>query len=166
VGSVRHVSKTRRRIGRGTFQITSSILTTNGYEQYEISNFSKPGRRSRHNESYWTGSPYLGLGPSAHSFIGGKRWWNISNLAGYRNAIDANQPPVEEEETLTDDQRFLESVTLGLRRREGVPVAFLKDKTASLLELVESGHGIISGDRFGLTAKGMLMADAVSERLV
>jgi oxygen-independent coproporphyrinogen-3 oxidase len=148
------------------FLVTSSVLTRHGYEQYEVSNFAKPGMRSRHNESYWTGSPYLGLGPSAHSFIGNMRCWNVSDLKRYRAALDMNKPPVEEEETLTHDQRFLESVALGLRRREGVPVRLLPDKVGPMLELVESGHGIISGDRFGLTTKGMLMADAVSERLV
>ena len=148
------------------FLMTSSVLTRHGYEQYEVSNFAKPGMRSRHNDSYWTGSSYLGLGPSAHSFHGRTRCWNTADLAKYRAALDMDRSPVEGEETLTDDQRFLESVTLGLRRREGVPIRLLKNKVRSMLELVESGHGVVTGDRFGLTAKGMLMADAVSERLV
>jgi oxygen-independent coproporphyrinogen-3 oxidase len=105
-------------------------LSGAGYEHYEISNFARPGRRSRHNSGYWTGQAYLGVGPGAHSFDGNNtRRWNVSNNARYARVwrdIDAYVdfraagPLLYEEETLTDRDRYNEFVMTGLRRTEGI----------------------------------------------
>lgn len=79
------------------FDMMKQVLEAYGYRHYEISNFSLPGKESRHNMTYWTGQPYLGLGTSAHSFISGKRFWNISNISQYIAAISEEVIPAEEE---------------------------------------------------------------------
>lgn len=90
-----------------------------GYEHYEISNFAKPGFRSRHNSSYWQGKKYLGLGPSAHSFNGNERQWNISNNTIYIETINSGIVPFEKE-TLTDLQKTNEYIMTALRTSEGI----------------------------------------------
>ncbi len=92
-----------------------------GYAFYEVSNAARPGRRSRHNTAYWTGQPYLGIGPAAHSFDGRTRRWNHGAWEAYRLAVEAGRSPVEHEETLTPDQRQLEQLYLGLRSAVGAP---------------------------------------------
>src|SRR5450432_814664 len=89
------------------FLLLMDWLQQAGFEHYEISNFAKPGNRSRHNSSYWQGKKYLGLGPSAHSFNGVSRQWNIANNAQYIQSLNQNKIPFEEE-TLTDTQRLNE----------------------------------------------------------
>ena len=99
-----------------------SRLAADGYEFYEVSNASLPGYRSRHNSAYWSGKPYVGLGPAAHSFDGRTRRWNLRAWEAYRRAIAEGKSAVESEETLTDEQRELEATYLGLRSSEGVAV--------------------------------------------
>ena len=91
-----------------------------GYQFYEVSNASLPGFRSRHNSAYWSGKPYRGLGPAAHSFDGRTRRWNLRAWEAYRLAIAEGRSAVESEETLTAAQRELEAIYLGLRTVEGV----------------------------------------------
>lgn len=100
-------------------------LTAEQYEFYEVSNAALPGFRSRHNSAYWSGKPYVGLGPAAHSFDGRTRGWNLRAWEAYRRAIQEGRSAVESEETLTDEQRELEALYLGLRTIEGVPRAAL-----------------------------------------
>lgn len=95
------------------------ILERAGYEHYEVSNFAKPGHRARHNSSYWTGKHYLGIGPSAHSFKGDSRQWNISNNHIYIHAIGDGEIPAEHE-TLSKADQFNEAVMTSLRRSEGI----------------------------------------------
>src|SRR5438128_8767287 len=90
-------------------------VTTCGYRFYEVSNAARDGCRSRHNMAYWSGRPYLGLGPAAHSFDGRARRWNLAAWEAYRHAVAAGRSPVESEEVLTDEQRELERVYLSLR---------------------------------------------------
>ena len=90
-----------------------------GYNHYEISNFARPGHRSRHNSAYWSGAPYLGIGPSAHSFSGRERWWNVSNNVRYMQGMEAGTPQ-RERETLSEANRFNEFIMTGLRRLEGL----------------------------------------------
>jgi len=147
-------------------------LRAAGYEFYEVSNASRPGRRSRHNSAYWTDAPYVGLGPAAHSFDGRTRRWNIPAWEAYRAAIAAGNSPVESEETLTDEQRELESLYLGLRTSRGVPVSTLmRDRlTADRLRApastlvsawVSAGWAETSGDRVRLRPQGWLLLDAL-----
>ena len=100
-----------------------AMLGTAGYAFYEVSNASRVGYRSRHNSAYWSGRPYLGLGPAAHSFDGRTRRWNLPAWEAYRRAIAEGRSPVESEETLTAEQRETERVYLALRTIEGLPTA-------------------------------------------
>ena len=100
-------------------------LAARGYDFYEVSNAARPGFTSRHNSAYWSGAPYTGLGPAAHSFTGRSRRWNLSAWQAYRDAVMAELSPVESEEVLTDEDRDLESVYLGLRTSAGVPIVAL-----------------------------------------
>ena len=100
-------------------------LTANGFQFYEVSNAARDGRRSRHNSAYWSGRSYVGLGPAAHSFDGSTRRWNLAAWEAYRRAIADGRSPIESEEVLTEDQRRLEVMYLGLRTIDGVPLAVL-----------------------------------------
>ena len=102
------------------FDMLVEKMTLAGYEQYEISNFAKPGFRSRHNSSYWQGKPYFGFGPSAHSYDGyNKRRWNIANNALYIKSLEQDTVPFEEE-ILTTTQQLNERIMISLRTMEGL----------------------------------------------
>jgi oxygen-independent coproporphyrinogen III oxidase len=101
------------------YAILQSMLAANGFEQYEVSNFAKPGKESKHNRSYWSGEYYLGIGPSAHSYNGISRQWNVSNNIKYIQTLAEDVIPFEKEE-LTDIQRYNEIVMTGLRTSKGI----------------------------------------------
>ena len=101
-----------------------------GYEHYEISNFAKPGFRSRHNSSYWQGKKYIGIGPSAHSYDGTTRKWNVANNALYIRSIKNNMIPFEEEK-LTGVQRLNEYIMTSLRTIEGLDLEVVEKKFSS-----------------------------------
>jgi len=104
------------------FKILSETLPAEGFEHYEISNFAKPGFRSKHNSSYWSGKPYLGFGPSAHSYNGqDKRRWNVANNAAYIQKIKEKNPYFEEE-ILSDIDRFNEFIMTRIRLIEGISI--------------------------------------------
>ena len=101
-------------------------LTQNGYGQYEISNFCRPGAESFHNRNYWLGGNYIGLGVSAHSHRQGRRSWNTSQLNAYMTAIEQGLNPEEGHEVLSAEQQFKEAVAFGLRMNQGVNVQQLE----------------------------------------
>lgn len=103
------------------FLLLMDWLQQAGYEHYEISNFARPGFRSRHNSSYWQGKSYFGFGPSAHSFNGRNRWWNIANNNKYTASINSGEIPFEVE-VLTPVQRFNENLMISLRTMEGLDI--------------------------------------------
>lgn len=107
------------------YSILQNMLSSAGYEQYEISNFAKEGFRSRHNTSYWNGSHYLGLGPSAHSYNGTSRQWNVSNNVKYTHAL-RHEKFAFEVEVLSDTQRYNEIVMTGLRTSDGISMTMIK----------------------------------------
>lgn len=102
------------------FRLAHELMTDAGYEHYELSNYAFPGYRARHNASYWAGEPYLGVGPSAHSFDGIKRSWNVSNNQKYLNALSSDSVATEGEEVLSQTDRYHEYVMLGLRTDKGI----------------------------------------------
>ncbi len=103
------------------FLFTHEYLRDHGYPGYEVSNFARsPAHRSRHNQKYWHHVPYLGLGPSAHSFSGTRRWWNERNLKPYEARIDAGEKPLAGTEELTEQDLALEALMLGLRTADGI----------------------------------------------
>lgn len=109
------------------YDILCSELREAGYEHYEISNFALPGHRARHNSAYWNHSHYLGLGPGAHGFLDGRRFWNNPSLESYlQAAADGDFTAVRGFEDLTPEQMVLERVMLGLRTSDGVDADFLR----------------------------------------
>ena len=148
---------------RSFFLLTSRFLEENGYIHYEISSFArKEVYCSRHNRKYWHHAPYLGLGPSAHSFQNSTRWWNYCSVKKYSEALNKNARPVEGYEILTNEQMRLESIALGLRTRDGFHIR--KDENIpgmddAIVMLEESGFLRVDNGRAIPTKKGLLVAD-------
>ncbi len=155
------------------FEILMEVTQAAGYEQYEISNFAKPGFRSKHNSSYWQGIPYLGLGPSAHSFNGSSRQWNVSNNSLYIQSLRNNEVPFEEE-ILTANQQFNEYVMTSLRTLEGlsltkVETAFGKPLLAQLLTNasphIQRHHLRSENDHLIINSAAKFLADGIAADL-
>lgn len=140
-----------------------AALAAAGYEHYEVSNFAKPGRRARHNAAYWSGAPYLGLGPSAHGFDGAERRWNVPAYAAWVRAVADGRDPVEGRETLDADMRTAESVYLGLRTTDGLVLHAAETTRAARWQ--DAGWAERVGDRLRLTAPGWLRLDALAADL-
>lgn len=141
-------------------------LAAFGYHFYEVSNAARDDCRSRHNSAYWTGRPYVGLGPAAHSFDGAARRWNVAAWEAYRAAVAAGRSPVECEERLSSEQRELERVYLALRTGVGLPLAALCRPLPSAAALwVERGWVEIRDQRLHCTPEGWLRLDALVRAL-
>ena len=136
-------------------------LAAAGYRFYEVSNAAKGDRTSRHNSAYWSGEPYLGLGPAAHSFDGKSRHWNLSAWEAYRAALGNGQSPIESREILTATQQELERVYLSLRTSEGLDLRAAEHKSPKIATWVTEEWATITGDRLHLTAEGWLRLDAL-----
>lgn len=156
------------------FEMLLQSLGQAGYEQYEISNFSLPGKHSRHNSSYWQQKTYLGLGPSAHSFNRRSRQANVSNNARYLKAIGKNEVPYEREELLRADM-INEYILIGLRTRQGCHLPYLQEQWNYNLmenqqqfinELFQQGYACLENESLVLTNSGKLLADEISSRLM
>ncbi len=147
------------------FIYTSRYLEREGYLHYEISNFARSfDLKSRHNQKYWTHTPYLGLGPSAHSFHSGSRWWNLKSVRKYCRLLAEGKPPIESSEILTEEQLDLESLYLGLRTSAGVDLNELGGGLRvgnAFAELQRTGLVKISNGRILPTRKGFLVADSL-----
>ncbi|MFT3845664.1 MAG: radical SAM family heme chaperone HemW [Lacibacter sp.] len=144
-----------------------------GFEHYEISNFAKPGHRSKHNSSYWEAVHYLGLGPSAHSFNGNSRQWNVSNNQQYIQSLQQNNIPIEKEE-LTSTQKLNEYIMTSLRLMEGcdlnkVKEAFGNEQADQLkkeaLSFILKDWLKEESDHLILTREGKLFADRIASDL-
>jgi oxygen-independent coproporphyrinogen-3 oxidase len=142
------------------FLEADAVLTSSGYEHYEVSNYSRPGRRARHNSAYWRRAPFIGLGPSAHSGWGRCRRWNIREWAAYERAMAAGLSPVAGAEELDDQAVELEEIYLGLRTSEGIPAARLPQGTVTTWH--SSGWAVASEGRVRLTPEGWLRLDALA----
>jgi len=157
---------------RAFFLDTSSLLTAAGYHHYEIANFARrPELRSRHNRKYWEHKPYLGLGPAAHSFREGRRWWNTGSITDYLTALHAGQLPPGGEEILSADELRLETIFLGLRTAAGIDLpAFQKIFRCDLMTthrriidaLIAGGLLRRDGRRLIPTVQGMAVADRLA----
>ncbi len=154
------------------FEYLQDEMAKAGYEHYEISNFALPGRYARHNSSYWSGDPYLGVGPSAHSYNGQSRQWNVANNARYLRAIEAGEIPFEREELHTA-QRYNEYVMTGLRTMWGCEKArieafgepFSRYFEAEVQAFLRQGTVEASDTHFRLTRKGKILADRIASDL-
>jgi oxygen-independent coproporphyrinogen-3 oxidase len=156
------------------YQTAHEFLTGGGYEHYEVSNYSLGRKwRSRHNTAYWSGRPYLGFGPSAHSFDGvARRSWNTSSLNDYLARMEAGKLPEAGSEVLNENQKLLERIMLGLRTSDGVDMEQVSGRGA-LPEAIRNmlsnwvSHGLcaLEGERIRPSARGMLMADGMASSL-
>lgn len=142
-------------------------LVAAGLEHYEVSNFARPGRRSRHNPVYWTGAPYAALGPGAHAFLPPERRWNVRDWAAYREAVAAGRLPVEDRETVEAGAAALEAAWLGLRTDGGLPLAGAGEAVRALVR-DWAARGWATVDAAGtlrLTAEGWLLLDGLAVAL-
>lgn len=155
------------------FLILINRLTTNGFSQYEISNFAKKGFESRHNSSYWKGKQYIGIGPSAHSYNGNTRRWNIANNALYIKYLNNNEVYYEDE-ILSNIDKINEYIMIQLRLQEGIDMAYLKSITtneqyyqiANKIQSYLVQECIIkNNNNIALTLKGKLFADSIASDL-
>jgi oxygen-independent coproporphyrinogen-3 oxidase len=151
---------------RDMFALVIDRLAAAGYEQYEISNWAKPGRRCEHNLLYWQNANWLGIGPSAASHVDGRRWKNAPHLGRYLAQGDV---PIVDDETLPADDRLGERLMMGLRLLEGVPTNVVPDdnaRQATIDELISIGMLERTGDRLRLTRRGLFVADMVFAKLL
>jgi oxygen-independent coproporphyrinogen III oxidase len=156
---------------REFFIRTSEFLEAKGYIHYEVSNFARGEEYlSRHNQKYWDHTPYLGLGPSAHSFNGARRWWNHRSVEKYFASVERGTLPIESFEDLTREQKMLEEIYFGMRTRKGIDLKRFrlefsvdldveKAKPLSLLKqegLITIQNGVLSPTRAGLAVADRL----------
>ncbi|MFN0173269.1 MAG: radical SAM family heme chaperone HemW [Saprospiraceae bacterium] len=154
------------------FEMLMEAASTKGYEHYEISNFALTGRYARHNTNYWRSEPYLGVGPSAHSFDGISRQWNVANNAQYINQLAAGEIPFERE-VLTPVQRYNEYVMTSLRTMWGTDLdkiramgeGFAPHFETEVRSFLDTGVMEKEGQKFRLTRTGKLLADRVAMEL-
>ena len=148
---------------RTLFLLTCEFLEDRGYLQYEVANFARGEEYfCRHNLKYWQRLPYLGLGPAAHSFQGGRRWWNHRGLAGYAAALAAGRAPLAGREALTPEQVRLETLYLGFRTREGVDLEAIQSQSGwgpVLSRLQAAGLLCLTNGRVAATPRGLVVAD-------
>lgn len=156
------------------FELLLTQMRAHGYQQYEISNFCQPGRESRHNSAYWRGVPYLGLGPSAHSFNGSSRQYTVANNPQYVAAVLERQEVPATVETLSPTDRANEYLMTSLRTARGcdlhhlrqhLGVDLLRTHAAYLQQLQTAGQAILQNGVLQLTDQGKLLADQITLEL-
>lgn len=146
------------------YLVAHELLAGAGFDHYEVSNYARPGRRARHNSAYWSGAPYVGLGPAAHGFDGEVRRWNARAYRDWLDRVAAGRDPVEGEEPLTPDNRVAEEVYLGLRSDRGLALV-LHDR--DVVRPWEVAGWVTVGDdgRLRCTPLGWLRLDAIAAAL-
>ncbi|MES3019362.1 MAG: radical SAM family heme chaperone HemW [Bacteroidota bacterium] len=155
------------------FEILMDELQNAGFEHYEISNFAKPGRHSKHNSNYWEGVNYVGIGPSAHSFNGDSRQWNVADNMKYIQALQENKIPLEIEKLTTENQ-INEYIMTALRTSKGVDLAHVSRRfhhdyssqiQRSLEPFLEKEWAVLNDQTVTLSQQGKLFADHIASEL-
>lgn len=152
-------------------QQAQTILREAGYPRYELSNYAKPGFACKHNLLYWTAGDYLGLGPSAQSFVRGSRFGNIANLAAYQAALGDRTLPTDHHVALTEQEQMRDAVIFGLRLTQGIPTDRLHSHAANyghmqtVARLREQRLIEEEGSQIRLSAQGQRHADTVADKL-
>ncbi len=156
------------------YNTTMEFMKGNGFYQYEVSNYAKPGFECRHNKAYWQYKDYLSFGTSSHSFVNGKRWWNFSSLKQYIHNINETGKAVANFEVLTEEQMLNEFVMLALRS-DGLNLSRLKEKfgdrwlnssMSTMKALERRGLLYINDDLIQLTQKGYALCDKILEKIL
>ena len=154
------------------YEIADSHLASAGYGWYEVSNWAlRDDARCRHNEGYWADGNWWGIGPGAHSHVGGVRWWNVKHPNAYASRVGDGLSPAHGRETLTDEQRYDERVLLAVRLVDGLPIADLRDDgRVAVAGLIADGlvdaTAALRRQRVVLTRQGRLLTDTVVRRLL
>lgn len=157
------------------YRLARRLLRASGYDQYEISNFAVPGRECRHNLACWRGEPYVGIGAGAHSYMDGARSANVGDPAEYVRRISGSGDATEWRERLCPERALGEAVMLGLRTREGVRFASLRERfgidvrrrrAREIRALREAGLLRVTPEAMALTARGLAVADEVALRFI
>ena len=148
------------------FEMTMSILEDAGYQHYEISNYARPGFSSRHNRAYWSGENYLGIGPSAFSTVGMRRWQNVADYRAYADRVLSGQSPIGSTENLTSEIKRVETIALSLRTNKGVSAALLTPFQNETREFIALGLLRKTNGNFVLTRAGKALADLVTEAVI
>lgn len=154
------------------YQWLMDTMVNMNFVHYEISNFAKPGMESKHNSSYWEGIPYIGFGPSAHSYNGNSRRWNFSSISKYITGIETNKPYFEEE-ILSDTDKLNEYIMTGLRTNKGINLDIIekrwglnqKKRIEKELSLISASHIQQDQNTITLSKKGKLFADKIASDL-
>ena len=173
-----HIVEPDEELERQMYEVLIDQLQTAGYEHYEISNFARTGYRSRHNSSYWTGIPYIGIGAAAHSYDLKSRSWNVADIHQYIEGMERGER-IYEEEVLDDDTRYNDTITVALRTKEGINLSQLTKeyhdyliKNArryiddGLLELKDVGDSSSQTPHLRLTRRGLFVSDMVMSDLM
>jgi oxygen-independent coproporphyrinogen-3 oxidase len=146
------------------YAAADALLAARGLTWYELANWARePAARCRHNLGYWRSGSWWGLGPGAHSHVGGVRWWNLLRPAAYSAALAAGRSPARAREVLEPRARRLERILLELRLADGLDTALAEP--AAVARATEAGLIDRRGDRAVLTLRGRLLADAVAREL-
>lgn len=145
------------------FLLAHSVLTEAGFDHYEVSSYARPGARSLHNASYWSGRPWAGVGPAAHEFDGARRRWNVGPYAQWIDLVRGGRDPVEGEEVLSQENRDAERVYLGLRTSGGLTLTGAQ--RSKVRRWIEARWASLDGDTLRLTAEGWLRLDALAAAL-
>jgi oxygen-independent coproporphyrinogen-3 oxidase len=148
------------------YELTMASLATAGYSQYEISNYAKPGYECLHNLAYWLGRNYLGLGPSAFSTIGERRWQNTPDTSRYIEQLRSSIEPINFKEHVSDGVRKAEGIAFGLRTALGVSASEMTSWRSEVDALRQEGYIQEENARIRLTAKGRMVADSIAELFV
>ena len=163
--------KVDEELERQMYELLINKLTAAGYEHYEISNFAKPGFRSRHNSNYWRDIPYLGLGAAAHSYDRQCRSWNVANIHQYMEAIEKGVIPCEHE-VIDEDTHYNDRITVALRTKEGLDLNTLSEKhrrycMCEAQRFLDDNLLVLEGsNRLRLTPKGLFVSDYVMSSLI
>jgi oxygen-independent coproporphyrinogen-3 oxidase len=145
------------------FLLADEVLAESGFEHYEVSNFARNGRRSAHNQSYWRRTPYLGLGPSAHSYDGSARRWNVREFDAWKTSALEGNDPVEGTEMLTQSNIDSEEVYLGLRTSDGLSMH--AEDAPTVAKWADAGWARMVGNRVVLSPEGWLRLDSLAAAL-
>lgn len=166
----KRVRETDEETSLAMYNLLIDELTAHGFEHYEISNFARPGFRSRHNSSYWQAVSYLGLGASAHSYNGYSRQWNVADIRQYIEAIERGVLPAEIE-TLDADTRYNDRIATALRTREGIDLSVLEKPYQTYLEElatphIRRGHLVLKDGCLALSRSGIFISDSIMADLM
>jgi oxygen-independent coproporphyrinogen-3 oxidase len=148
------------------FALAGELLGAAGYAHYEVSNYAQPGWESIHNRAYWSGSDYRGLGPSAVSTVGLRRWQNVSDYRVYADRVLCGESASTGDEILTPEMKRAEAIALSLRTSEGVPAQWVEGRPQEVEEFVRLGLMLPEEERYVLTRAGRFLADSVAEAFV